>query len=951
MDPATILAALADLAPAGRERVYDVTGGRSILWLPDPDRPPRTRGAERLAAIDALHQDQRVLRRGWIFLLGAADIDGENRKVCAPLLSEPVRMRRTLGGYTVASAGDLEVTPLISDPDLAADLELKAGDPGDWLDQHQSVNEWIHAAVRAVGLPIDRILRRPPSRNRMSGDAKDGYRLVAVKRAGIYVSQDLSSGSMRGTLRVWSARPGLAETALAFVYGTDAGNGEGDGRPRDRGDHEVLSPLPLDAAQTEVVRRARSDRVTVVSGPPGSGKSHAVVAAALDVVDRGGSVLLTTQSRHAADVLGRLLERYPGPTPVLFGDAEHRDRIATELARGMGAGVGAETLRRDQQAVAVASARVGELSASIAAALETEQRAAEFSAWEPLMAALRADVPGAFVDGPGLATAELIATQLAEQAARRGHGVEGRWRHYWQSIRRRWCLRRLYRALKADPTVPLDRLRAAISAGRSTQAVARLAAGNGTDLAASWQAWHQAEADLAVTVGVGMRHRAVSAARWHRSARRSAAALAGALRAGRNRRRQLLAGMDGDALVRGLPLWVGTASDADDLLPPVPGLFDLVILDEASHLDQVRAAPVLARARRALIVGDPRQLRFVSFVADVDVLTTLHRYGLDDRVDVRRISAFDLATGAAPVTWLDQHYRSAPHLIGFSARRFYGDQLAVVTRHPANESLDVIDVVKVDVHADRGDGVNRAEVEAAVRVVRDLGARGAVGIGVITPFRAQADALESALMEAFSLEELERLALRVGTVHSFQGSEAATVVASLALTDGEPPSRRRFVADPQLFNVMVTRARERMVVVTSLTSPAGVVGDYLAFAGGSPVAPSTAGRSEDAWTDALARGLRRAGLTVRCDYPVGKWSVDLAVGEGAAAVGLCCRVHPDGIASHLDRQRTLARAGWRLVDAFASRWSGDPVRATVALTAGLFATGTPPLSSTTSEPG
>jgi hypothetical protein len=52
--------------------------------------------------------------------------------------------------------------------------------------------------------------------------------------------------------------------------------------------------------------------VTVVSGPPGNGKSHAVVAAALDVVDRGGSVLLATQSAHAASVLAELLSRYPG---------------------------------------------------------------------------------------------------------------------------------------------------------------------------------------------------------------------------------------------------------------------------------------------------------------------------------------------------------------------------------------------------------------------------------------------------------------------------------------------------------------------------------------------------------------------------------------------------------------------------------------------------------------
>ena len=84
-----------------------------------------------------------------------------------------------------------------------------------------------------------------------------------------------------------------------------------------------------------------------------------------------------------------------------------------------------------------------------------------------------------------------------------------------------------------------------------------------------------------------------------------------------------------------------------------------------------------------------------------------------DRLDVRRVSAFDLAAGAAPVTLLDEHYRSAPHLIGFSAHRFYDDRLRIATRHPSNDRATAIDVRRLD--GDRDRGVNRAEVEAAIR--------------------------------------------------------------------------------------------------------------------------------------------------------------------------------------------------------------------------------------------
>lgn len=337
-----------------------------------------------------------------------------------------------------------------------------------------------------------------------------------------------------------------------------------------------------------------------------------------------------------------------------------------------------------------------------------------------------------------------------------------------------------------------------------------------------------------------------------------------------------------------------------------------------------------------MVVGDPRQLRFVSFVADVDVADALRRYQLDDRADVRRVSAYDLSAGAAPVVWLDEHFRSVPHLIEFSARRFYqADErqtLAIATRHPRNEVLDAIDVIRVRSQRLRR-GVNRPEVTAAVETVRRLAADGVTSIGVITPFRAQADAIESALAAALSVEELERLAVRVGTVHAFQGNEAHTVVVSLGLTDDDSASRVRFVTDPQLFNVMVTRARQRLIVITSLSQPDGLIGEFLAYGDAGPRPPAEV--AGVGWVGQLADELRAIGVPVRVGYPVGRWRVDLCVGEGAQAVGLNCVVHSDGVAATLARQRALLRAGWRMLDAYPSRWSGDPVRAALDLSARL----------------
>ena len=888
MQPSTVLAVLAELAPAGGDRVYDVSRGQPLVWLTAAERAPRQAATDRLAALDALHREERILRRGWGFLAGRIEIDGVPRKVRVPLLSQPVHLERGLTGYKVARAGDLEITPLVEDRAAAAALEAAPGlaAPG-WLDATGS-GAWLRSAAEATGLRIDAVVQ--------PGERVPADGLVLIAGAALFVVRDVFGAGLGDSLRTWAGQP-LDGTALAALYG-EPPSAEPDDAP-------VLSPLPLTEAQAAVVARARTAPITVVSGPPGNGKSHAVVAAALEVVDRGGSVLVATQSSHAADVLGGLLARYPGPAPVLFGDAERRTALAAGLAAGAATGIAERELRADRAAVRVQLDSVRTARAAVIAALDRERRATDLDRWQPLLAGLAADVPGAFDD-------EAVAVVARGRAPGAG---------WWQ--RRRARLR-----LRAASGVPEERVTEALAAADAQRAAAQLAATGGTDLTARWAALHEAETTLAGAVGAAMRRAGQSEKRWTDQARRGTAALATALRSGRNRRRELLAALDGPALIKALPLWIGTVADVADLLPATPGLFDLVVIDEASHVDQVRAAPVLARARRALIVGDPRQLRFVSFVSDVDMAEVLARHGVDERLDVRRVSTYDLAAGAAPAIWLDEHHRSSPHLIGFSAHRFYDDRIAVATRHPRTETRDAIDVVRV-AGATVTKGVNAAEVAAVVEVVRELAGAGRTGIGVISPFRPQAEALEAALLTAFPVDRIEALRLRVGTVHAFQGSESEVVVASLGLVPGDAAGRRRFVADPHLFNVLVTRARERLVVVTSLDSADGLIGDYLAYADKPPV-PDPGG-DPGGWAATLGASLSRLGVPVRADYAVGGWRLDLCVGPAETAIGVLCGVHPDGPAAHVARQRALHRSGWQLADGFPSRWQGDPRRAALEI--------------------
>jgi len=186
---------------------------------------------------------------------------------------------------------------------------------------------------------------------------------------------------------------------------------------------------------------------------------------------------------------------------------------------------------------------------------------------------------------------------------------------------------------------------------------------------------------------------------------------------------------------------------------------------------------------------------------------------------------------------------------------------------------------------------------------------------------------------AYPVERIEELGLRVGTVHAFQGSEAEVVVVSLGLLPGDPAGRRRFVADPHLFNVMITRARRRLIVVTTLATADGLLGDYLTYASTALSHQTDISDLSGGWVGELAAELDRLGVAVRVGYRVGSWVVDLCVGSDDQPVGVLCGPHPDGAEAHLERQRALHRAGWRLIDAFASRWADDPRRAALEIAA------------------
>lgn len=889
--------------------------------------------ASYLAKFDRLN-GERSLRIGWLFVAGTLEgPDRKRTKVFWPLVSRSVRivLPELVGPAGVNPVGDTEITTRITDRDQRHLLEEEMQFGGGALDDVRTeavyegllarltrLTDFAYRSAHAAGAPVLRGLV-PADAAPEAFTRRD--KLVVVAGVGVYADTQAIDLSQAGSLRSWARIGRLHRTAFHALYA----GGELGGVTSSAPDAPPPpSPFELTPVQREAVKRSRTSELTVVKGAPGTGKSHTITAIACDALARNKSVLVAARSDATVDALIELFERVPGPQPVVFGSNERKDRLASELEGGLW-GIDDDAISPVASTLDHAVEEYSRLHRRVEKLLEAEQDFEELGD----TTLDRALWPGVFAPDADLdSLADAVATA---RAANRG------WRSRRAAARASRALRATYGlsgpAELADLAVAIERAAAARDA-------ARITATGGLDIGPAWQELLAADAARRDAAAAWLAVELQSPRRRGRTPLATVSTLATALRSGRAVRRHRLAQLDRN-LTLALPLWVGTLADIDDLLPAQACLFDLVIIDEASSVDQPSAAPALLRGRQAVIVGDPKQLRHVSFTSDEKRDRALTEAGIDPGsplgalLDVRRNSIFDVAVAASPPLTLDEHFRCKPHLVQFVAHRLYDNQLRIATRSPGNQSIDCVDVIRLDGERTKG-GVVEAEVEEVVRRIRGLIGAHSGTVGVVSPFRAQADALEKALLEALTFDEIEQLDLRVGTVHGFQGIERDLVLASVGIGAGGDAASWRFVQDPHLFTVFVTRARKRFVLVHSADPPSGGLFDAFLAQADTPPAPPTGRGEPTPWTSAIGDDLRSAGLSVVTGYPTGRHLVDLCVGDADDYFGVECGVHPAGPEAHIDRHLSLMRRGWTIVDAYPSRWHDRRGELVVELTQRLL---------------
>jgi very-short-patch-repair endonuclease len=279
-----------------------------------------------------------------------------------------------------------------------------------------------------------------------------------------------------------------------------------------------------------------------------------------------------------------------------------------------------------------------------------------------------------------------------------------------------------------------------------------------------------------------------------------------------------------------LPCWAVTNLSARGKVPFEPGNFDLVVFDEASQCDIASALPLLYRAKAVAVIGDPKQLSHISGLQRGQDQKLLEKFGLVEDFphwSYGQQSLFGLAalqvTGEAIVGLVD-HHRSHGDIINFSNAEFYEERLRVATRYdrlkrpaPHEPGIRWIDVKGTCRRPPTGGAVNTPEVKAVVDVLGDLVLTKGYGgsVGVVTPFRAQANAITEAVNGDEKLvDRLIEQGFLADTVHKLQGDERDLMIFSPVVAQGAPAGAVGFLkANGNLFNVAITRARAQLLVV------------------------------------------------------------------------------------------------------------------------------------------
>jgi len=397
--------------------------------------------------------------------------------------------------------------------------------------------------------------------------------------------------------------------------------------------------------------------------------------------------------------------------------------------------------------------------------------------------------------------------------------------------------------------------------------------------------------------------------------------------------------MNHGVLLKALPIWLCSLSSLHRALPLKKQLFDLVIIDEATQCDVASCIPALYRAKRAVIVGDPKQLRHISFLSVKKQLAIQKKNNISESamdLSYRDKSMVDFSDQAISsqdsIVMLDEHYRSLPEIIDFSNRRFYGNNLRIMTEKPILHSGSPVEIIKIKSGV-RKRGVNQVEANAVIARLEKLIAeqekipnKYKLSIGVLSFFRDQSEKLQKMIFDKFDLDTITKHKLRAGTPYAFQGEERDIMLISSGVDKDSVGGTYLYLNRPDVFNVALTRARDLQLVFLSVdvdTLPKNnLLRLFVESVENKKTNIHTHILARDKNIEELSEALRQEGMKVIRNYPIAGVPMDLVAMYESHTIAIDVigfpGEHEDVL--HLDRYKIFERAGLKIFPLSYTSW-------------------------------
>jgi len=408
-----------------------------------------------------------------------------------------------------------------------------------------------------------------------------------------------------------------------------------------------------------------------------------------------------------------------------------------------------------------------------------------------------------------------------------------------------------------------------------------------------------------------------------------------------------------------VPAWVMPLHRIWDTIDPAPGMFDIVIVDEASQCG-LESIPLLYLGKKILIVGDDKQISPPEGGVERNQIFQLMKQKLHDfehqdsfHIDASLFDQGNRLFGNQKIT-LREHFRCMPEIIRFSNELCYSNTPLIPLRQYGPDRIPPLEHQFVEEGYREGKNqrvINRPEANELVSKVVELCKNPqyinkTMGV-IVLQGKKQAGLIEEQLLERLGVEEMQNRRLICGDAYSFQGDERDVMFLSMVAAPNERIGSFTKATYERSFNVAASRARDQMWLFHSVhredLSPHCLRRKLLEFFENKsdsqfdeivdwqklehrairdnrqeikPPAPfNQPGVVKGSWFEVdVALMIHRKGYRVIPQFPIAGNYIDLVVEGGQARLAVeCDGDHWHGADRYEDdmaRQRKLERCGW-----------------------------------------